>query len=83
MYKISIINGEFQYKEIPVGLKSDLLRPTTFEEWERGMAQNSPNVYFQEALPKDTNGDVILPMYWKVVDTTVAAMTDERVFKFG
>ena len=78
MYKITKINTDFQYKQIPEGIDPNFIRQKTYEEIERLNCQNENNVYFQEALPKDADGDVLNPLYWKVFDNIVVAMTEEE-----
>jgi len=78
MYKITHINTGFQYKEIPEGINPDSVRNWTYLQIEQANCQNCTNVYFQEDLPRDSEGNVVNSLYWKVVDNIVVAMTEEE-----
>jgi len=72
MYKITHINTDFQYKEIPEGIDPNFIRQKTYEEIERLNCQNCTNVYFQESIPSCNS------LYWKIIDESVVEMTNEE-----
>ena len=78
MYKITHINTGFQYKEIPEGINPDSVRNWTYLQIEQANCQNETNVYFQEDLPRDSEGNIVNSLYWKLVDEIVVEMTDEE-----
>jgi len=78
MYKITHINTDFQYKEIPEGINPDSIRKWTYLQLEQANCQNETNVYFQEDVPRDSESNIVNSLYWKLVDGIVIEMTNEE-----
>ena len=78
MYKITKTGDNFSSYKITDGINPNSIRNWTYLQIEIANCQNCNNVYFQEDLPRDSEGNIANSLYWKVDNGIVIEMTDDE-----